>query len=103
MQPDETMNGSKPLQPKINFELHPDANPKSRLSSLKRFQPNPLPNWGPKMKAHSTQADMDRKRKQNQGKYTEGRMLSKIQVFTNFIFVGAIYCTIDTRRQSAGF
>jgi len=64
---DENSNGSKLSE--INFELHPDANPESRLSSLKRFQPNPLPNWGPKMKAHTTQADMDRKRKQNQGKH----------------------------------
>ena len=57
----------------INFELHPEANPESRMSSLKRFQPNPLPNWGPKMKAHTTQADMERKRKKNQGKHQQKR------------------------------
>ena len=61
-------NGSLVGPAEINFDEHPDANPESRRSTLKRFQQNPLPNWGPKMKAHSTQADMERKRKQNQGK-----------------------------------
>ena len=54
----------------ISFELHPEANPESRSSNLKRFQPNPEPNWGPKMRAHTSQADLDKKRKQNQGKYS---------------------------------
>ena len=74
----------------ISFELHPDANPDSRQRGVKRFAPNPLPNWGPKMKAHATQADMDRKRKQNQGKYTEGgRMLSKTTGFPQLHFRGS--------------
>ena len=29
---------------------------------------NPAPNWGPKMKAHTTQAQLDEKRSKNQGK-----------------------------------
>ena len=86
----------------ISFELHPDANPDSRQRGVKRFAPNPLPNWGPKMKAHATQADMDRKRKQNQGKYTEGGMLSKTTGFHNFIFVEAIYCTVVCRVLEKG-
>merc|ERR1711894_704993 len=52
----------------ISFELHPEANPASREARLKRFQMNPAPNWGPKMKAHTTQTQMDEKRNKNQGK-----------------------------------
>jgi len=64
----------------ISFETHPDANPESRSSSLKRFQPNPLPNWGPKMKAHASQADMDKKRKKNQGKNSAEKQSKKARV-----------------------
>ena len=52
----------------ISFDEHPDANPASRLSNLKRFQMNPAPNWGPKMKAHTTQKQIQEKRNKNQGK-----------------------------------
>ena len=40
-----------PQKYKISFEEHPDADPVSRKLHLKRFQMNPLPNWGPKTKA----------------------------------------------------
>ena len=52
----------------ISFDEHPNANPASRLSNLKRFQMNPAPNWGPKMKAHTTQKQIQEKRNKNQGK-----------------------------------
>ena len=52
----------------ISFELHADADPPSRQSHMKRFQMNPAPNWGPKMKAHTTQEQLDEKRSKNQGK-----------------------------------
>ena len=61
-------NDKIPVYENISFELHPDANPASRISNLKRFQMNPAPNWGPKMKAHSTQTQMQEKRNKNQGK-----------------------------------
>ena len=34
-----------------NFDLHPDANPKSRTSGLVRWQINPDKDWGPKPRA----------------------------------------------------
>ena len=52
----------------ISFDEHPDANPASRMSNLKRFQMNPAPNWGPKMKAHRTEKQIQEKRDKNQGK-----------------------------------
>ena len=61
-------NHKIPLYENISFEIHPDSNPASRISSLKRFQINPAPNWGPKMKAHTTQKQMNEKRNRNQGK-----------------------------------
>merc|ERR1719495_2705228 len=63
----------------ISFEEHPDANPESRTSSLKRIQQNPLPNWGPKMKAHASQADIDKKRKKNQGKHSTESKKPKVE------------------------
>ena len=63
------MNSDKiPEYENISFDEHPDANPASRLSNLKRFQMNPAPNWGPKMKAHTTQKQIQEKRNKNQGK-----------------------------------
>ena len=41
----------KPQKSEINFEEHTHADPQSRKSQLKRFPPNPEPNWGPKPKA----------------------------------------------------
>jgi len=41
----------KPQKYTICFDEHPDANPESRKANLKRFAPNPQPNWGPKPKA----------------------------------------------------
>ena len=40
----------EPKKPQ-SFELHPDANPASRVAGINRFQQNPLPNWGPKARA----------------------------------------------------
>lgn len=34
----------------VSFDLHPNANPKSRLDGLVRFQMNPERDWGPKTK-----------------------------------------------------
>ena len=49
----------------ISFEPHPAANPESRRQQLKRFQLNPEPNWGPKMRAKtSTLAGGERNNKQ---------------------------------------
>lgn len=81
----------------ISFETHPDANPNSRSEGLVRFQVsrnkfedrqtllfnllsilnfsnclqrNPLPNWGPMMRAKATKTDSAlEKRVKNQGKY----------------------------------
>ena len=53
----------------VSFELHPASNPASRAAGLKRFQMNPAPNWGPKMKAHTKQKEIEEKREQNQGKH----------------------------------
>ncbi|KAH9282980.1 tRNA (guanine(26)-N(2))-dimethyltransferase [Echinococcus granulosus] len=39
---------SRPPNPAISFDPHPDANPPSRASGLLRYQINPQPNWGPK-------------------------------------------------------
>jgi hypothetical protein len=41
------------IEPKVaySFEVHPEANPKSRAAGINRFQQNPLPNWGPKARA----------------------------------------------------
>ena len=61
-------NDKIPIYENISFDLHPDANPASRISNLKRFQMNPAPNWGPKMKAHTSQKQMNEKRDRNQGK-----------------------------------
>ena len=61
-------NENIPTYPNISFELHPDANPASRMSRLKRFQMNPAPNWGPKMKANTKDPQLHEKRNKNQGK-----------------------------------
>ena len=52
----------------VSFETHKDANPASRVSSLKRFQVNPERNWGPKARAGTGNFADDPKRIQNQGK-----------------------------------
>lgn len=70
-------NEKIPTYPNISFELHPDANPPSRLSRMKRFQMNPAPNWGPKMKAHTTSLQMLEKRSKNQGKIQRKRVRKK--------------------------
>uniref|UniRef100_UPI00358FD9B3 tRNA (guanine(26)-N(2))-dimethyltransferase-like isoform X2 n=1 Tax=Myxine glutinosa TaxID=7769 RepID=UPI00358FD9B3 len=41
----------KQSQLEANFVVRADANPPSRQKGLKRFQENPLPNWGPKTRA----------------------------------------------------
>lgn len=41
----------------VDFSLHKDANPPSRSLKLLRFQPNPMPNWGPKPKATKFQKE----------------------------------------------
>ena len=43
-----------PQRADISFEPHPAANPESRRQQLKRFQLNPEPNWGPKMRAKTS-------------------------------------------------
>lgn len=54
----------------VNFEMHPDANPKSRSESLVRWQKNPERNWGPKPRAKKATDgdDLEQRRLQNQGK-----------------------------------
>ena len=57
----------------VSFDLHPHANPASREQQLKRFQPNPERNWGPKTRAAAgTFRDSD-KRIRNQGKKRKKR------------------------------
>ncbi|XP_023227899.1 tRNA (guanine(26)-N(2))-dimethyltransferase-like [Centruroides sculpturatus] len=60
----------KEIRTEISFKLHPDANPASRLQNLCRFQVNPHPHWGPKMRAKtSLWADKQvEKQKRFQGK-----------------------------------
>ncbi|XP_014670798.1 PREDICTED: tRNA (guanine(26)-N(2))-dimethyltransferase-like [Priapulus caudatus] len=41
-----------------NFAIHPDAEAASKQKGLLRFQRNPLPNWGPKLKARQRQSDV---------------------------------------------
>ncbi|XP_045156432.2 tRNA (guanine(26)-N(2))-dimethyltransferase-like [Mercenaria mercenaria] len=54
----------------VNFEPHPDANPRSRSQNLVRWQPNPERNWGPKPRAKkSYDCDtLESRRLKNQGK-----------------------------------
>lgn len=54
----------------VNFETHPDANPKSRSKNLVRYQINPERNWGPKPRAKkSYEGDtLECRRLKNQGK-----------------------------------
>lgn len=54
----------------VNFEPHPDANPRSRSQNLVRWQHNPERNWGPKPRAKkSTDTDtLENRRLKNQGK-----------------------------------
>jgi tRNA (guanine26-N2/guanine27-N2)-dimethyltransferase len=62
---------SQPPQPRhISFEPHPAANPESRRQQLKRFQLNPEPNWGPKMRAKTSTvaAPAQTKQQRNQDK-----------------------------------
>jgi tRNA (guanine26-N2/guanine27-N2)-dimethyltransferase len=46
---------SREIKTEANFEQHKDANPPSRFLGVKRFQENPLPNWGPKSRAKKPQ------------------------------------------------
>ncbi|CAM9644278.1 tRNA (guanine(26)-N(2))-dimethyltransferase [Lampetra planeri] len=71
----ETMPGFQILKKPASFEacftLREDANPISRRKGLKRFQENPLPNWGPKARAKpggGIQESEENKRKRQQGK-----------------------------------
>lgn len=60
---------SKAPTSEISFELHPDANPKSREDSLKRFQINPEANWGPKARSRTSLIpEKSEKQVSNQGK-----------------------------------
>jgi len=45
---------SKEATAKVDFTLHPEANPESREKNLKRFQINPEANWGPKARARTS-------------------------------------------------
>lgn len=42
---------SKDIEHQCSFQIHPEANPESKKMGLLRFQPNPLPNWGPGMRS----------------------------------------------------
>jgi tRNA (guanine26-N2/guanine27-N2)-dimethyltransferase len=44
---------SQESQIKVDFTIHPQANPESRKQKLVRFQENPEKNWGPKARAKS--------------------------------------------------
>ena len=56
----------------VNFDPHPDANPKSREQNLKRFQINPEANWGPKARSKtSIIPDKPEKQARNQGKHKQ--------------------------------
>ena len=59
---------ASPQTREVSFELHPEANPASRMQQLKRFQINPERNWGPKSKASAGNFKDDQKRIKNQGK-----------------------------------
>lgn len=66
---------------KVDFTLHPDAEPPSKSQKLLRFQTNP-PNWGPKGKARVLVANVNGedavdKRAKNQGKYTAKKRQAK--------------------------
>lgn len=66
---------------KIDFTVHPDAEPPSKSQKLLRFQENP-PNWGPKSKARVLVANVNGgetvdKRAKNQGKYTAKKRQAK--------------------------
>ncbi|XP_043940667.1 tRNA (guanine(26)-N(2))-dimethyltransferase [Protopterus annectens] len=53
------------------FDIRADANPKSRIRHMKRFQENPEANWGPKARAKvggGISAALEERRKQNQNK-----------------------------------
>lgn len=58
---------SSPILSTISFTLHPDAKPPSREKGLLRYQPNPLPFWGPKCRPGENNLEDD-KRIKNQGK-----------------------------------
>lgn len=54
----------------VNFEPHPEANPRSRSQNLVRWQRNPEKDWGPKPRAKKA-SDVDtleNRRLKNQGK-----------------------------------
>ncbi|KAL3866784.1 hypothetical protein ACJMK2_044054 [Sinanodonta woodiana] len=54
----------------VNFDIHPEANPKSRQQGLVRWQQNPEPDWGPKSRAKKTDDENSQtvdKREKNQG------------------------------------
>lgn len=61
---------SKEMTTDISFDVHPDANPKSREVKLLRWQANPEKDWGPKsMPKHgATEDDQSQKKLKNQGK-----------------------------------
>lgn len=54
----------------ISFDLHPDANPKSRADGLVRFQQNPEKDWGPKARPKRSEKveSLDERRQKYQGK-----------------------------------
>ncbi|KAL4227637.1 tRNA methyltransferase 1 [Mactra antiquata] len=61
---------SKQPSTEVNFDLHPDAKPRSKCDSLLRWQVNPEKNWGPKPRAKKTTDgdNLEKRRLQNQGK-----------------------------------
>ncbi|GJQ72207.1 hypothetical protein Trydic_g3298 [Trypoxylus dichotomus] len=60
---------SKKSEKEYSFELHPEATPVSKKSGLVRFQANPLPFWGPGIRATAMVGDEKlTKSRRNQGK-----------------------------------
>lgn len=64
----EEAGSNRTTFPKVDFSIHPEANPESRALQLKRFQQNPERNWGPKTRASQGTFGDDAKRIKNQGK-----------------------------------
>ncbi|KAI4456709.1 n 2 n 2 -dimethylguanosine trna methyltransferase [Holotrichia oblita] len=57
------------IRERVQFEIHPDANPSSKKKGLVRFQANPMPFWGPGTRATAMVGeDKLSKSRRNQGK-----------------------------------
>lgn len=65
----------------VCFDIRSDANPKSRVLKLLRFQENPEANWGPKAKAKISERneDMLEKRIRLQGKRKAGKTVVNVE------------------------